>query len=85
MSSLSNAQLGNVLRTEEQIRKKKRLNPDTGFVGNGFWWAGYPTYTDQLSGFGQNESYGPPNEPVSPMGETTSAGAPAGLQGLPVN
>jgi hypothetical protein len=82
---LNAQQFQDAIAKEEQIRKQGRLNPDTGFSGNGFWWAGYPAYTDQLSGFGQNESYGPPNEPVSPMGETASAGAPSGLGGIPVN
>jgi hypothetical protein len=79
---LNREQFQDAIAQEEQIRKKGRLNPGTGFVGNGFWWAGYPTYTDQLSGFGQNQSYGPPNDPVSPMGETASASEGSGVSAV---
>jgi hypothetical protein len=59
-----------------------QLNPDKGFVGNGFWWGSYPAYTDQRSGFLQNESYGPPNAPISPMGETASSSEGSGVSAV---
>jgi hypothetical protein len=82
MSNLSHNQLGHMTRVEDEIRSKGLMNPDRGFVGNGFWWGMYPTYVGAQSGFGQNESYGPSNAPVSSMGATASVYGPGGDGGM---
>jgi hypothetical protein len=79
---LNREQFQDAIAQEEQIRRMGQLNPDKGFVGNGFWWGSYPAYTDQRSGFLQNESYGPPNAPISPMGETASASEGSGVSAV---
>lgn len=81
MSNLSNEQLGRITRDEDEIRRKGLMNPDRGFVGNGFWWGMYPTYVGAQSGYGGYLTAAQA-DPVSPMGETTSAYGPGGDGGM---
>jgi hypothetical protein len=81
MSNLSNAQLGKMANQEEAIRRQGLLNPDRGFVGNGFWWAGYQTYADKMSGYGGYQTAAQ-NDLVSPMGDTASVGGPEGVSAV---
>lgn len=52
MSNLSNSQFAKAVEEEENIRRKGLMNFGTGFVGNGFYWGMYPTYTGSTSGYG---------------------------------
>jgi hypothetical protein len=81
MSSLSNAQLG---PSEEEIRKKGAMNPDKGFVGNGFWWGYYPVQVAAQSGYGGYLTASQP-QAVNQEGGTASVSDPSGLTGMPSN
>jgi hypothetical protein len=79
MSVLSN-QFSNALE-EDKVRKKGLMNPDKGFVGNGFYWGMYPVSIDQYSGYGGYLTAAQP-EPVSPMGGTSSVSGPEGVSAV---
>jgi hypothetical protein len=81
MSVLSNSQLG---PSEEEVRKKNLMNPDKGFVGNGFWWGAYPTYVAAQSGYGGYMTASQP-QAVNEEGGTASVSDPSGLTGMPSN
>ena len=79
MRSLSKAQFE---KEEKKIRKQGLMNPDRGFVGNGFWWGMYPTYVGATSGYGSMMTSATPQEPVSSSGETASASDGAGVSAV---
>jgi len=76
MNVLSN-QFTNAVANEEKIRRQGLMNPDKGFVGNGFYSAMYPISISQYSGYGGYMTAAV-NEPVSGMGETASSEGPGG-------
>jgi len=76
MNVLSN-QFTNAVANEEKIRKQGLMNPDKGFVGNGFYWGMYPMSISQYSGYGGYMTAAT-NEPTSGMGETASSEGPGG-------
>ena len=81
MSSLSNSQFAT---TEAEIRKRDVMNPDKGFVGNGYWWGMYPTYVAAQSGYGGYMTASQP-QAVNEEGGTASVSDPSGLGGMPSN
>jgi len=80
MNVLSN-QFTNAIATEEKIRKKGLMNPDKGFVGNGFYWGMYPMSVDQYSGYGGYMTAAT-NEPSSPSGDTATAADGGGVSAV---
>jgi hypothetical protein len=80
MSVLSN-QFSNAIQQEENVRKKGLMNPDRGFVGNGFYWGMYPMSTDQYSGYGGYMSAAS-NPPVSSAGDTATASDGGGVSAV---
>lgn len=81
MSSLSNSQFD---KAEEEVRKKNLMNPDKGFVGNGFWWGYYPVQVAAQSGYGGYMTASQP-QAVNEEGGTASVSDPSGLTGMPSN
>lgn len=71
MRNLSNFQFGLLLDQEKKVRKRGLLNSGYGFVGNGFWWSGYPTYASSESGYGGYMTTAQ-NPPVSDSGSGAS-------------
>jgi hypothetical protein len=81
MSNLSSSQFAQAVAEEERIRKKGLMNSGTGFVGNGFYWGMYPTYTGSTSGYGGYLTTAQ-NPPVSDSGNgASSTGDAAGSLG----
>jgi hypothetical protein len=72
MSNLSNSQFAQAVAEEEKIRRRGLMNSGTGFVGNGFYWGMYPTYTGSESGYGGYLTTAQ-NPPVSDSGNGASA------------
>ena len=42
MRNLNESQFREAVNMEEQQRRRFRRKHESGFVGNGFWWTGYP-------------------------------------------
>lgn len=81
MNPLSNSQFAT---TEAEIRKRGLVNPDKGFVGNGYWWGMYPSYYAAQSGYGGHLTASQP-QAVNQEGGTASVSDPSGLTGMPSN
>lgn len=88
MSSLNNNQFKDALSQENKVRKKGLMNPDKGFVGNGFWWGYYPTFLNAENGYGGYMTAAMPQPPVSESGATATASDGSGVSavgGMPSN
>jgi hypothetical protein len=82
MNPLNNKQFKDALSQEETIRKQGLMNPDKGFVGNGFWWGYYPTFVSAQSGYGGYMTSAMPQAPVSDSGETATASDGSGVSAV---
>jgi hypothetical protein len=85
--TLSNEQFKKQVREEEKIKRRGLVNPNTGYVGNGFWWNGYTYQTDEYNGYGGVDS-APQNPPMHDTGATAAAsdgGGVSAVGGMAVN
>jgi hypothetical protein len=80
MRNLSNGQFA--ITAEDQIRKRGLMNPDRGFVGNGFWWGLYPSQVASQSGYGGYMTASQPQAVNQDSGETASAADGAGVSAV---
>lgn len=81
MSRLNKAQFERAVSIEEQQRRRFGRKRESGFVGNGYWWANYP-YVYGTMGTGGAMTSGDPRDQQTAntdvaMGEGGTSGAGA--------
>ena len=83
MSALNPSQFKNANDIEEKQRRRFHRKHESGFVGNGYWYAGYPYIVGTLNA--NTDHTLDPNtdhdQPMSPAGQSASATDGTGMGG----